>query len=321
MITTVQSLAIQLARYLGITSFSTSDNTDNRINRPVTTADKNALVLAINGAYEEIFKDGPSTISETNVGAVLRPPSAITLTATQYSTTIGSVVTYASWMQGCTIRIAGDTNDNELVNGTTLHRPFVGATGSTTATVYADCLPLSGVLNIMPPISILNHGTMRLEDSREGFTRACWIDGGYGSDEGGNRTAGNYNATTDKQSGDPTAAFLDSRYAGGTAGLTKFMRFNRLPAAALSVTYRAKLTPPSFTISDIGSDIATDPGTTLPLDGLSSIIYAIALKRLTADPLFGSPDAIPEIHRQYVHATGQLGASQVSLAPKKGHYH
>lgn len=317
MITTVQSLAIQLARDLGITSFSTSDNTDNRVNRPVTTADKNALVLAINGAYEEIFKDGPATISETEVGDVLRPSTGITLTATQYSTTISPVVTYASWMKGCTIRIAGDTGDNQLVDGATLHRPFTGSTGSTTATVYADCLPLSGVLQVMPPIRILGKGEMRIVDSRDEFAR--WSNQTSGYDSGTNY--GNYNADTNKQTGDPTVVFVDTRYSGTTAGLQKFVRFNTLPSSVLSVIYRAKLASPAFTITDIGSDVASDPGTVLPLDSLSSIVYAIARKRISGDPLFGAPHALAEIDRQYRHALAQLGSSQVSLAPKMGHYH
>lgn len=321
MITTVHSLAVQLARDLGISTFDTTENTANRVKRAITLADKNAILIAINGAYGEAFKEGPAAISESDVGSVLRAPTTITLSATQYSATISSVVTYASWMKGCTIRIAGDSYDNELVDGTTLSRPFTGATGSgITATVYADCIPLTGVLAVMPPIRIHGKGRMQIVDTREEFAMWCNQTSLGGASSGAQTNYGSYNADTNKYTADPTVAFVDSRYAGASAALQKFIRFNTLPSAVLSVLYRVKLTPPVFTETDIGDFLDTDPGTVLPLDNLSNVIYAIARQRITGDPLFGALDAKAEIARQYKHAIGMLGASQPSSAPRRGHY-
>lgn len=321
MITTVHSLAVLLARDLGLATLDSSENLSNQIARPVTTADKMAIITAINGAYLELFKDAPATISETEKGDVLRASTTITLAATQYSTTISSVVTYASWMKGCTIRIGGDEFDNELINATTLARPYTGSTGSVSATVYADCIPLSGVSHVMPPVRILGFASMRMVDTREAFIDSIGNARRRGGESSGDYDGQAYGTDINKTSGEPTTAFVDTRFSETETGLQKFLRFNRIPDRVMSVNYRAKLLPPTYTLDDLGDDIDVDEAaTSMPLDGLSSILYAIARKRISGDPLFGAPNAIPEIDRQYRHAIASLGSSQVSLAPKDGHY-
>lgn len=312
MITTIQTLALQLARDIGITTFDTAAEVANRNLRGVTAQDKVAIVNAINGAYEELFMRAPAGLSESEVGGVLREPTSVTLTATQYSATISALTTYASWMIGCTIRVAGDANDNELTGSTTLARPFMGASGSgISATVHADAIPLdSTISHVLPPVSILGERCLRMATSREEFIESSG-QGDYGG-----------TILSQKPGGDPTVAFVDTRFLStATQNLQKFIRFNRLPASAKSVRFRARLKPPSYTVANIGTDVASDPGVQMPLESMSSILFAFARKRISGDPLFGAMNAMGEIERQYKTAIAQLEASVPYIGPKNGQYH
>ena len=323
-ISTVQSLAIQLLRELGILSLDTSANLNNLNGRGINTGDISAVLVAINGAFEEMFKDGPASLSEIHTGGVLRPSTGVTLTATQYSDTISAVTTYASWMQGCTVRIAGDTNDNEFVSSTKLMRPFIG--GSSTpatfaATVYGDCIPLdSTVTHVLDPVQIAGLSGIRMKATREEFIAA----GGFGAPMSPDSTPYDYglNFIANKSTGQPTYGFVDSRFSTtSTTGLQKFLRFNFLPSEAYSILYRAKIKPPVYVAADIGTDIATDPGTAMPFDNMTSVLFAIARKRISGDPLFGNSAALPEIDRQYRAAKSILENSVPSVGPRTGEYH
>ena len=321
-ITTVQSLGLQLLRELGILSLDTSANLNNLNGRGVNTGDINAVLVAINGAFEEMFKDGPASLSEIHTGGVLRPSTGVTLTATQYSDTVSAVTTYAAWMQGCTVRIAGDTNDNEFVSSTKLMRPFIGANGSAiAATVYGDCIPLdTSITHVLDPVQIVGLRGIRMKATREEFIAA----GGLGAPMSPDSTPYDYglNCVTNKSSGCPTYGFVDSRFStSSTTGLQKFLRFNFLPAAAYSIIYRAKIKPPAYVPDDIGTSMVTDPGTVMPFDNMTSVLFAIARKRISGDPLFGNSAAIPEIDRQYREAKAILENSVPSIGPRSGEYH
>lgn len=317
---TVQALALQLGRDLGITTLDPAENVSNTNQRGVTTQDKLALLLAINGALQEIFKDGPSSVSESHTGDIIRVPAAVTLTASQFSATISGLTTYAAWMVGCTIRIAGDSDDNEIVSQTTLARPFLGSTGATTGTVYADAIPLdSTISHILGNVRIQGLPGLCVVGTREEFDRSMGVTD-YGSGEYGGDASTSVTVDDNKQIGDPSVGFVDTRYRSTLNVQPKFLRFNRLPVVARPLRFRAKLTPPLYTVDNIGTDITVEPDVSLAIDNAESILYAIARKRISGDPLFGALDALPEIDRQYRHAIAQLGSSQPYVGPRKASY-
>ena len=114
---TPAAIALQLAPLIGVTSLEAEASSLNGIN--LTDGDREAMAIAITQALQEIFSLGPTALSEQRYPTVLRAPAAVTFNATQYSTTISSFATWASWMEGCTV--GGGSNDNELVSVSASH--------------------------------------------------------------------------------------------------------------------------------------------------------------------------------------------------------
>src|SRR6478609_6271849 len=124
---TIHKLGLALLRRIGVPSYDPAANAMNQNRRGLCAGDLDEALNAINGAMEECFALGPIELSEQQQAGVLRAATAVSLDVTQYSTTIANLTTWADWMQGCTIRIAGDSRDNELISETQLLRPYMGA--------------------------------------------------------------------------------------------------------------------------------------------------------------------------------------------------
>src|SRR3954471_19138884 len=122
---TIHKLGLALLRRIGVLSYDPAANATNQNRRGLCTGDLDEALHAINGAMEECFALGPIELSEQQQAAVLRAATGVTLDVTQYATTIANLTAWAGWMQGCTIRIAGDSRDNELISQTQLLRPFM----------------------------------------------------------------------------------------------------------------------------------------------------------------------------------------------------
>src|SRR3954463_13913919 len=117
---TIHKLGLALLRRIGVLSYDPAANATNQNRRGLCPGDLEEALIAINGAIEECFALGPIELSEQQQASVLRPATGVALDVAQYSTTIANLATWASWMQGCTIRVAGDARDNELISATQL---------------------------------------------------------------------------------------------------------------------------------------------------------------------------------------------------------
>src|SRR3954471_2940195 len=102
---TIHKLGLALLRRIGVLSYDPAANATNQNRRGLCPGDLDEALNAINGAMEECFALGPIELSEQQQASVLHAATAVALDVTQYSSTVANLGTWASWMQGCTIRI------------------------------------------------------------------------------------------------------------------------------------------------------------------------------------------------------------------------
>jgi hypothetical protein len=329
------SIALQLLPLIGVRTLHADAVPQNGV--ALDDGDIDACAIAITQALQEIFGLGPVALSEQRYSSVLRPPTNVTFTATQYSTTISAFTTWASWMEGCTIQ-GGDGEDNELISATELLRPYMGSSSSVSATVYADAILLpSWVKNTIEPVETPQVRGLSGVTSREEFY-------GYGhpyyySDEPAHRS-GAYNYTTrTKTIGDPCVYFVEPRLDPDAGALPLFMRFNPMPGQAIPVTFRVKRKPPRITSSNIvdggtaetagrlylqplesEEDAGAGVDLVIPTDWHESILLPFAKKWFIAHPAFNNASAAAQIMDQYRVAKAELESFAPQISPTQGHY-
>lgn len=287
---TAAQIALQLLPLISVRSLEPPANTLNDVN--LSTGDVDACAIAITQAIEEIFGLGPTAISEQRLSMTLMPPTNVSFTATQYSTTISAFSGWASWMIGCTIQ-GGDGEDNELLSATELLRPYQAGSGTANCTVYGDAIKLpSYVKNTMDPVETPLIPRLMAVTNRDDFR--CY----NGYDVVTPRTRGGFYGpwynTRQKTAGQPSVYFVESRYDPTTGELPLFLRVNPMPGGATPITIRVKRKPPIVVADDITADATaglTVTGTMTP-DALGfytqvgdnpngTSLYV----RLTGDPL------------------------------------
>lgn len=223
----------------------------------LSAGDEAAIAIALTGGIQEMFALGPTALSEQPYNGVLRTPQTVTFNATQYSTTISSFATWASWMEGCTVQGLGD--DNELVSATQLLKPFMRSSGAVTATVYADCIRLPDwVKNTMEPVSTPCYRRLNAATNREELS--YWASGCGCTPQ----VPTDY-APRNKTTGEPCTYYVEPRYDPTAGALALFIRFNPMPRSAMPVGFRVKRKPPIVTTVDLtGESIVTVAGTLSP---------------------------------------------------------
>jgi hypothetical protein len=312
----------RLLRYLGVVSLDAS--TPAGQNFPIEPNDLDDVIGVMNGGLQEMFDLGPSFMREQNNGGLLNAPTQVTLTATLGSQAISALTTYSAWQLGCTIRIAGDDQDNELSSSTQLVRPYMGTSGSAIqATVYADSVQLDATVDrVMNPLTIPNRMPLLAATDRIAFMRFA----GYPlvSNTDGTAYGGPFGWFVKKSVGTPIVWFVESFYNSALTYLAKRIRFAPMPDTTYAFSYRAALNPPLLATTDIDNgDHATDPGTVIALPNawVDSIYIPLCIKRLTALPKFHNKEAIPEVERGYKTAIGTLkNASRGQSAQTQGIY-
>lgn len=315
---TIHKLGLALLRRIGVPGYDPAANAVNQNRRGLCAGDLEEVLIAINGAMEECFALGPIELSEQQQASVLRAATGLTLDAAQYSTAVANVAGWAAWMQGCTIRIAGDARDNELISATQLLRPFMGAsTSGAVATVYGDAVPLAAsVLTVLGPVEIPEQVELCAVHGPQEFRRAVGT--------GFSRTA---SATTyssqAKPQGQPTHWTVETRHLAGNAFTQRLLRVTPMPDRAYSLTYRARVKPPVYGLADLysGTSYAVDPGTVVPFDWAESTLLPVALQRFSAHPAFDNPELVAEVARQAELAKRVFAESAKAMsAPQRANY-
>lgn len=304
---TARTLCLRLLRYFGITSLDPSNPSCQPF--PIEPTDLDDVLDVVNAAMQDYFDDSPSEVREANLGAVLFPPTTVSLSVTNGSATISTFAAFASWMTGCTIRIAGDSQDNEVTSATLLARPFIGATGtSVSATVFGDAYQLDGTVGkVFDPVSLPNQFPLIQAADRMEFARLA----GYPlvTGFGGGAYGYPFFWFMQKSVSRPMYWFLEPAYTTGLSYVPRRIRVAPMPDQQYSMGFRAAMNPVRLQATDVDNgDHTTDPGTLLPVSDseVESIIMKLAVQQLTGKPQFKNDGAIAEIRRGYTKACQKL---------------
>jgi hypothetical protein len=274
-----------------------------------------AVLEAINGAMQEIHSIGPFWFARVSRGYTIEEPVDLTgITINEGDTTFALTVAngYAAWMKGCTIRLAGEQMDNEILDWAsdvlTLVNPYTGSdTVAETATVWCDAIDLeSDVIEVARPVQLVDIRELSpvpgLSSIRSHSTYNylhTWGDYGYFPNQSTTRYR--------KESGLPYVYYIDGFYDSDAVPIQR-VRVAPMPNEKNALRLRLKLAPPSFAGTDIWANYPTaeastpaDPGTLIPAPNnfIESLVLPVAKMRMTASPFFRNKDAIPEIKRQY----------------------
>src|ERR1700747_3668670 len=161
---TGQQVVLDLLRYVGVTGFTPIQN-DQALNRPgLDNDDINRAIEAINSALQTIQKWGPQVMKYDFRSAFFFAPIQVTLLSINQSDKTATLnADPPSWINGCSIRLAGanDVNQIKSVNGRilTFLRGFTGPNATNVlCTVYSDCAAIgSDVQAILEPVCPCRH--------------------------------------------------------------------------------------------------------------------------------------------------------------------
>lgn len=322
----LRDVAARLLALSGVTSFTPDNSGSAKLKRGVVTGDLDALGVCITAGMQEILDVGPASLSERDDGALLQAPTVVTAAVTNGSAVV-TLTGYVSWMAGCTIRIAGDAYDNELLSATLLARPCMAPTGSASATVYGDVIQLASTIkNVLQPVSIPSFPALYpcgsreefdqfpLGNARQGFRARTTFSSanGYGSGDSGSGGM----IWQQRQVGIPRAYFVESRYDSSLAYVPIYLRLSPMPAGQTPIRYRVKLKAPIFTGAQIDDGSGNNPGNvSIPQDMIEMGLVSFASQRWMSQPSVVLSDRqAAEISRQYQAALQALRGMRPMIA-------
>jgi hypothetical protein len=268
----------------------------------------------LNAALQEMHGEGPAHVSKDEYDAKLRAGVAVTIAVTQDSKTTGTITTHASWMNGCTIRISGDSIDNQIVSysggvGALMH-PHPGATGAVSATVYGDAIALpSNTVEVLPEPWLKGvrqlHPAANLSEFFATGVRYRLTDYEI---EG---ISGNEFAVL-REVDVPHTYWVQTRFLGnGTAANgEKYLRVNPLPDADYVVQMQLRYGPVAVTDADISAGAPyTDPNKIieLPIGWHERVLLPILEYQYLTSPFFQNDSARADIKERYYKALTILG--------------
>ena len=328
---TVQQVARAILRDWGILYIDPAIPA-NQTN-PIRSIDLDAAAFVMTAAFQEIASQSPLEYLCQPDGSYINAPTAVTLGASIGSKVVSSLTTYASWMNGCTIRISGDGGDNELVSSTSLARPYTGATGSgITATIYHDAITLDeGVEKLVGPV-ITGAGYPCQEISnRRDFIQQGWMN------MAGSTFSNAYLSTSQSyvyaapfwsigpkpDAPSPRVYFLDAYYHPNQQSTVRMIRLSPMPNVAQAIGFTSKQLPQRVVAADISEGTTySDPGVNIPcVNGwIESIFLPIARQIGTGIPTFKNDTIRGEIARHYADAIARLHCERISSAPSRTNY-
>ena len=259
---TVQQAARPLLAAIGVTQLTPQPPGSELETLQPQNLDDAALCLT--AAMQEMHQMQPLENMEQASGGFLNAPTPVTLTATQGSAAVSLTSGYDSWMKGCTIRIAGDSQDNQILTATgagpyagTLAVPYSGSSGSgISATVYGDFLALPpSASRAISPVTLPNQLPLVICENYEEFLRLA----GYPliTDAGGCPIPSPFFYFIQKSVSRPRIVYAQGAYDSTMGYVPRGLRFAPMPDVAYPVGFRVAMTAPRWTRDDIVSPLTT----------------------------------------------------------------
>lgn len=307
---------------LGVTSFDPANPTVQ--STQITSSDLYYCAYAQTAAYQEIYSDETGEPKNQPGSTLLNAPTTVTLNVTQNSKTISSLTTFASWMIGCTIRITGDSQDNEIISSTLLARPFTGSTGSgISAQVFGDCIALDDTIGrIISPMFLPSGNEVCEVTDRRQFV----VNGGYPVANWGIYPGvwwyRPFWSFAQKPVGNPLVFFIDGQADPTLDYVPRRLRVSPMPMTAQVLSYSVQINPPRVATADIDNVGHTDPGVKIavPNGWVESMFVPIARYWNMSNPRFHNDQIKGVILDQYEKAKRRLKDSDGSAATVKTTY-
>lgn len=304
---TAQQLANAMLKHLGAGSDNKAMAVGTNGSADVTDGMKQSALEVIAGVLEELRETCPEAFS-VRMGVVFTPATSGTLTVGDdlKSFTLGTI---AAPVNGCSIRINGDSNDNEVSGNAAgtygLQYQFGGMAGATTATWFGDCVvlgtPAARILG--RPVLALSGQPLIVLNRREDFLNygTRYAVGDYGMRSGRTRRVRWVNI--------PEAVWLEDWHNPSTDMPEYRLHCTPLPLGTYPVDIEAVTQIPNLTPASLANEDGTDPGVVFgtPSGFDSSILKPMVVKRWMAEPWPRvGEDTRKEIDRLYEAAVDRI---------------
>ena len=215
------------------------------------TADARLEILdAINGGLQTLHARAPFQ-SKTTIGSIsLTAPETVTLAVTNGSVDITGHA-FSSDQVYRTLRIDGDTIDNQVTGSTSLLHPYAGETGTVSAVLYCDAVQLPEPYDeiIGDPV-ILETGRKLIHQK---IQRNSWQR---------------------VQVGEPLAYWIESNARNRNSGAPAAIRFDHMPDRLYRMESQFTLAPARISFSDLLA-----PGADIPLRAEYVEVYLLPVAR------------------------------------------
>lgn len=236
------------------------------------TADaRQELQDAINGSLQRLHDLSPDHSKQGLASLVIGAPQTVTIEVEKGSKNIGLHVFTADFFY-CSIRISGDSIDNQIIGETTLHHPYGGESGTMEAVVFHDAITIpESFAEIVSDPLVIETGT-HLHNSRDN----PWTHTGMR-----------------KNIGRPTSYWMESnaRNQNPPTGPV-VMRFGSYPDRLYRLEAEAVFAPARINFSDLLTTHAIIP---LRDEHVESYLLPIARASLTESSLWDDKEKIQRV--------------------------
>lgn len=222
------------------------------------------ILDAINGALQKMHAVSPPNTKITTSAIYLDAPTTVTFAVTQGETAITGL-TFSSDQYGRSIRIAGDDIDNQIAGTSSLLHPYTGATGTVTATIYADAVA------IPEPYSELVGDPRILETGRDLIHHKI-----------------RFVTWHRRNVCEPRFYWVEPNAGNRSSPAPAVVRFDSLPDRAYRLTAEAMLAPARVSFSDL---LAPGPEISIRQEHVEIYLLPIARGLLTASELWKNPES------------------------------
>jgi len=226
------------------------------------------VLQCINKTLLEIYTAAPTNwMSEVPRADLVRAPLTLPITVTNNSKAITFAGFDATWMLDCTIIIAGDASQNMLVRDgsatTTLMKPYLGTSGTTTAIVYQDSINIAAdTFQIGSPVTLdrtweltprATARDLQLAQPGNMVGAGPFAGTGFGANGyGGLGFSGSTIRTTDKQISTPFS-FMVARTRSYNTTQNLRVVLSALPDRQYTLYYPAEVIPFAVNLTDTAS--------------------------------------------------------------------
>lgn len=257
------------------------------------------LCSTITGALQELHALKPEAF-RIRSGAILTAPESIAATVTAGSTAV-SLPGGGRDFRGLSVRDASGGYNQiapaTATPGAAFVKPWDGATGATSLTVFGDAILIStGAFTVMGDVHLDGYGPLIPAPDRATYT--AYRDD-LSQDNYGSRPP---SLSRPRRAGQPEAWWSEATFQAGVRQQL-YLRFAPVPDRVYTVSYDLALTPREIVVGDL-----IDTTTILPMPGdfIDAILVPYVLQRWTGSPWFRNEVAKAELGRQYKTAKAML---------------